>query len=167
MPEESASPGLHQFLERAGGHHLAERQLQVLIKLRNGVLDLMPCRYRIGDPELGDERDADADLVTGQDLLTLDGLTCFANVDHIDVLRLPGPRPIASGREDLSESPPVVEQASLVLTNDPLRHRLPPDPGTRRLNWDGTNQVFQNTAVRAVVVGDPRGFCCGDLNAGR
>src|ERR687890_654153 len=73
---------------------------------------------RVGDPELRDQRDADADLVGGEDLLGLDRLADPADVDAVDLPALPAPVGIAARREQLDEPAVVIEEATLVLADD-------------------------------------------------
>src|SRR5207248_103983 len=94
------------------------RQLQVLVELRRVIDHRVPGRDGVRHPELRDQRDADADLVAGEDLLALDGLAGLADVDAIDAATLPAPPGVAAGGEHFDEPALVVEEAALVLADD-------------------------------------------------
>ena len=73
---------------------------------------------RVGDAILRDQRDAHADLVAGEDLLPLDRLADFTDIDAVDLPALPGPVSIATRRQQLDESAVVIEEATLIFAND-------------------------------------------------
>src|SRR5262249_30591306 len=85
------------------------------------IADLVPGGDRVRDPKLGDQCDADADLVGGEDLLSLDRLADLADVDAVDLPVFPAPIPIATRGEELDELSVAIEEAALVFADD---HRV-------------------------------------------
>jgi hypothetical protein len=74
--------------------------------------------HRIRDAKLGDQRHANANLVAGQDLLSLNRLADRADVDAVNLPVLPPPMAIAPRRKHLDKFATLIEEPAFVLAND-------------------------------------------------